>query len=359
MSELSARLALPFILPAQAQKHITHNEALERLDILVQLSVQSFDASTPPALRENGQVWALGPAPSGEWVGEADKIAAWINGGWLFVPPRTGWVATQGSDLRIWDGAFWVKPDLPDLQNLAGVGINTAFDATNRLAVASEAALLTHSGQGHQLKINKNTPADTASLVFQTGWSGRAEMGTAGEDDFSIKVSTDGSVWHTGLRVTPSTGKAAMPNGATIEGTEAYRRGNILGAVTQTGGIPTGAIIERGSTSTGEFVRYADGTQLCYATLTLGSATALGNGTFDNPYRTDSQVWLYPAAFMAPPVITGNGTSASSTESARRMVLSFSISTDTQTSDIQAFRIGSNTDSEDCTAYMVAVGRWF
>jgi len=54
MSE-SPNLNLPYLLAAQAQKHVTHNEALDRLDAIVQLSVLQSDLSTPPALPEVGE----------------------------------------------------------------------------------------------------------------------------------------------------------------------------------------------------------------------------------------------------------------------------------------------------------------
>ncbi|KKM25255.1 hypothetical protein LCGC14_1596850, partial [marine sediment metagenome] len=48
MSDVSANLTLPFLQPSQAQKHVTHNEALQRLDLLVQLSVLDRDLTAPP-----------------------------------------------------------------------------------------------------------------------------------------------------------------------------------------------------------------------------------------------------------------------------------------------------------------------
>lgn len=218
MSDQSARLSLPFIMPAQAQKHVTHNEALLRLDMLVQLSVEAFEATEPPNLPQEGQIWALGLAPSGVWAEEAGKLAAWVNGGWFFIAPQSGWRATMGTELRIWDGAGWVS-NLPDLQNIDGIGVNTSSDGVNRLAVSSEATLLTHEGAGHQLKINKAGPTDTASLLFQSGWSGRAEMGLAGSDTFEIKVSADGTAWKSGLTIAPDTGRAGIVNGLTLSGT--------------------------------------------------------------------------------------------------------------------------------------------
>lgn len=54
MPDSSAILALPYLQPSQAQKHVTHNEALRLLDVLVQLSVAGFGAETPPAAPEAG-----------------------------------------------------------------------------------------------------------------------------------------------------------------------------------------------------------------------------------------------------------------------------------------------------------------
>ena len=81
------------------------------------------------------------------------------------------------------------------------------------MAVSSDATLLTHDTTGgHQLKINKDQPGDTGSLLFQTGWSGRAEMGLAGSDNFEIKVSPDGSNFHQALTVDRATGAVTLPN---------------------------------------------------------------------------------------------------------------------------------------------------
>ncbi|MDZ7709419.1 MAG: DUF2793 domain-containing protein [Roseovarius sp.] len=210
MQDQSPRLSLPFILPSQAQKHVTHNEALTRLDIIAQLAVEGIDASTPPALPEAGQVWALGPAPTGDWAGQADMLAGFVNESWLFVAPGEGWLAFDKSDGRLFRraGSGWEPLAPPTLDNLDGVGINASHDSTNRLALSAPATLFNHEGAGHQLKINKATAGDTASLLFQTGFGGRAEMGTSGSDDFAVKVSADGAVWVTALSFEAATGHA-------------------------------------------------------------------------------------------------------------------------------------------------------
>jgi hypothetical protein len=169
--EDSARLAMPFMQQGQAQKHVTHNEALEVLDILVQMTVEAFGTDQPPAAPEEGQVWALGPTPGGGWVGqEFGTLAAWSHGGWYFIKPRTGWRAAHGDDLRVWTGTAWAAPRLPELNHLPGLGVNAQPDGNNRLAVASQAVLFTHEGTDHRLKVNKATAGDTASLLIQTGF---------------------------------------------------------------------------------------------------------------------------------------------------------------------------------------------
>ena len=204
MPQSSTRLDLPYIQPAQAQKHVTHNEAIERLDAIVQLAVEAVDVTAPPGAPLEGQTWAVGTGATGAWVGHDGALASYRGGGWLYLAPQEGWQAyvTAEAQVRLYDGANWVvlSGGSVSFENLPGVGINTTSDTTNRLSVAADATLLNNAGTGHQLKINKAGTGDTASLLFQSAFSGRAEMGLAGTDDFAVKVS-DGTGWFTGLTV--------------------------------------------------------------------------------------------------------------------------------------------------------------
>lgn len=201
---------LPYLQPSQAQKHVTHNEALQRLDILVQLKVQGFDAIQPPALPQEGDVFVTGTGAQADWAGQDERIAAFTGGAWLFIEPQEGWRATDAGNgaQRVFQGGAWVAPPL---ENLAGLGINTIPDATNRLALASDASLLSHDGGGHQVKVNKAAAGDTASLLFQSGWTGHAEMGLAGDTDFSVKVSADGTTWSDAMVIDKDTGDVTVP----------------------------------------------------------------------------------------------------------------------------------------------------
>lgn len=218
MSQTSPVLSLPYIQPAQAQKHVTHNEALRVLDAITQLSVISAALTAPPGQVASGDRYIVGENATGAWAGQDAAVAVWVDNSWQFFAPTVGWRADDnatGEQLRF-DGTNWQSTSgVVNLQNIPAVGVNTNADGTNRLAASSDATLLTHAGSGHQLKLNKNTSADTASLLFQTGFSGRAEMGTAGSDDFAIKVSADGTVFKTALRMDAADAAVQIPSGQT------------------------------------------------------------------------------------------------------------------------------------------------
>lgn len=226
MSE-TTRLGLPLIEAGQAQKHVTHNEALRLLDALVQTVVVDRDLSAPPAAPLDGEAHIVAAAPTGAWLGQAGRLAARIDGVWTFLTPRVGWSVWVADENRpvTWTGAAWVPTVevMGDLAHLDGVGIGTAPDATNRLSVRAAAALFAaepaaSGGSGDmRLTLEKESVGDTASLLFQTGWSGRAEIGLAGDDDLQVKVSSDGSTWADALRIAAATGQL-IPGAAGIAG---------------------------------------------------------------------------------------------------------------------------------------------
>jgi Protein of unknown function (DUF2793) len=97
------------------------------------------------------------------------------------------------------------------------IGVNTTGDATNKLAVNSSAILFNNIGAGVQVKVNKAAVGDTASFLFQTGFSGRAEIGTTGDDDFHFKVSADGATYFESLWITGASGLVTVKNGFVLD----------------------------------------------------------------------------------------------------------------------------------------------
>ena len=206
------RLDLPYILPSQAQKHVTYNEAIRRLDALTQIGCMDRNRTTPPASPLAGDSHLIGTPASSDWTGKEGQIATFQDGAWAYFVPHSGWLAYIASEylLLAHDGTAW-RVAAPE--SLAMLGINTSADGTNRLSVSSDASLFSHAGHGHQLKLNKANPGETASLLLQTGWSGRAEIGLAGDDAFRVKVSADGSSWHSGLIIDGATGRTTFEEG--------------------------------------------------------------------------------------------------------------------------------------------------
>jgi hypothetical protein len=345
-------LVLPYLAANQSQKHVTVNEALRRLDALVQITVQSATLATPPVSPTEGQRWILPASPTGAWAGHAGQIAAWQDGAWAFYVPLDGWTAIDistdtlllyNAGTGIWtglitgvfsDAAFTLQDDidptkqarfqiagftagavrvftLPDVSSsvavLSGVaqtfqntttfsgatvtvgssaaastlGVGTGAttsgvtkavnlgtaglsgsttnvnigsavagalgtltinsptvtfassvsaiamaaanvsalylglggataDATNRLSINAPASLFNNAGAGHQIKVNKAAATDTGSFLFQTGFSGRAEFGLTGSDDFQIKVSADGASWFDALQLERTSGRVSV-----------------------------------------------------------------------------------------------------------------------------------------------------
>jgi hypothetical protein len=219
MPDNSTILSLPLILPAQAQKHVTHNEALRILDVAVQAAVSNRSLTAPPLGPVAGQRHIIAAGASGDWAGKAGQIALFADGYWSCFAPQKGWrVWIEAEDaVAVFDGAAW-KTQAEGALTVAQLGVAATPDVTNRLAVSAPATLLTHAGAGHQLKLNKASAGDTASLLFQTGYAGRAEMGTIGGDEFGIKVSADGATFYDALVVAGASGLVSLPQGVAAAG---------------------------------------------------------------------------------------------------------------------------------------------
>lgn len=106
----TAQLRLPLVLPAQAQKHVTVNEALARLDALAQLRVLSRTVETPPVDVADGSSFIVPAGATDDWQGRDGDLAIRSNGGWVFVRPKDGWRAWDASSARnvSFDGTGWV-----------------------------------------------------------------------------------------------------------------------------------------------------------------------------------------------------------------------------------------------------------
>ena len=171
----TASLALPLLAAAQAQKHITHNEALILLDAVAQIAVRAIYQNAPPASPLAGDRYLVGSTPTGAFAGQAAKIAAYDGSAWRFMTPKAGWVMTNTTDSSVsfHDGLAWrnIAFAIKKLDNLTGLGVGTASDANNPLAVKVNDALFAARGTGEsgtgdlRFKLNKEAAAKTVSQL--------------------------------------------------------------------------------------------------------------------------------------------------------------------------------------------------
>ncbi|HSI42267.1 MAG TPA: DUF2793 domain-containing protein [Xanthobacteraceae bacterium] len=111
------QLALPLLAAAQAQKHVTHNEALLRLDALTQLAVLDRDRTAPPGSPAAGDRHLVASGATGAWLGQDGAIAFHDGSAWQFLAARAGWRAyvaaerlTLGHDGAGWSDALAAGP---------------------------------------------------------------------------------------------------------------------------------------------------------------------------------------------------------------------------------------------------------
>jgi hypothetical protein len=215
--ENSPNLNLPYIMPAQAQKHVTHNEAVTMLDGLVQLATITI-ATTPPASPQEGDRYIVGPAPTGDWASHEHSIASFQDGAWLFHSPMDGWIAFNLGDSTqyVFLGGTWTALSSGGsgggTGNTASIfGINTTADTTNRLQVESDGSLFSHDGSDHRMYINRAASTDQAAVLFQTAFQTDAELGVSGSGDMEIKTPDTASALQLALQVSHGSGAVSYP----------------------------------------------------------------------------------------------------------------------------------------------------
>jgi hypothetical protein len=223
----TARLGLPYLAAGQMQKHVTLNEALTRLDAVVQTAVVSRTEAAQPEAPPDGTLYILPADPAGAaWSGRPEGALLRAEaGGWTVVDIPEGLIALvlDAGELVVREGGAWVPlgERLDVIQNLTRLGLGTTADAINPFAARLNKALWTalggeDGGDGDlRLTFNKEGPADVLSLLFQSAWSGRAELGLIGDDDLRLKVSADGSTWRDVWVVDRASGRVSFDHGAT------------------------------------------------------------------------------------------------------------------------------------------------
>lgn len=224
--DFSARLNLPYLAAGQMQKHVTMNTALTRLDALLQTAVVSRTTVIQPADTSDGDLYILPQEAEGvAWAGRAaGALMRFERGGWTVVTTPDGMIAGVLDEgvvvVRADEGWITLGQRLGEVQPLTRLGLGTTANDANPLAAKINAALFTARGEEEggdgdlRLTLNKATAGDVLSLLFQSGYAARAELGLIGDDDLSLKACDDAGIWRSVCRVDRATGRIAFDQGA-------------------------------------------------------------------------------------------------------------------------------------------------
>jgi hypothetical protein len=230
MTDTTPRVGAPLLAAAQAQKHVTHNEALYQFDAFLCARFIDRTHTAPPSSPADGDTYLVAASATGAWLGRDGNVAYCADGAWRFYPPFAGLSAyvIAENKLIVWSGSAWCDfASMIAMQDLPMVGVNATADSTNKLSVQSNAVLFsdvaTASGGTGDIRatLSKQAGGNTASFLFQDAFSGRAEIGLTGDDDFHFKVSPDGASWTDAMDISASTGCVGIAiadiNGGTID----------------------------------------------------------------------------------------------------------------------------------------------
>jgi hypothetical protein len=107
--EQTARFALPQLAPGQAQKEWFHNEALQRVDLMLCPAIEGPALAAPPASPVAGTCYLVAGSATGAWAGKDGMIAGYSEGGWRFIAPIEGMrVLDRSSGLPLlYRGGAW------------------------------------------------------------------------------------------------------------------------------------------------------------------------------------------------------------------------------------------------------------
>lgn len=163
----TTNLVLPYLAVGQAQKHVTVNETLRRLDALVQLTVVSASTTAEPGSPSDGVVYFVPSGKSGtHWAGFAKwSLGYYRNGAWEQIAPREGWLAyvADTDQVLVYTGAAWTS-----------LSATIRLSATDKLlgrstAGAGAAEEITCTAAGRALIDDANAAAQRTTLGLAIG----------------------------------------------------------------------------------------------------------------------------------------------------------------------------------------------
>ena len=215
MTEMTGNLTLPLVQAAQAQKHVTVNEALARLDGVAMLRLAGIGATTPPPTPAPGDVYALGAGAANDWFGHDGELAIETGGAWVFVAPQAGWRGWDVTAARevLFDGAAWVAGQVAGAPSGAAMRVGVLeFD---HVIGAGPTSTTTQTIPSHAMVFGVTARVTAAISGTLTSW----RLGVAGADDrFGSGLGLASGSFARGVLSSPVTEYAPTPLLLTGEG---------------------------------------------------------------------------------------------------------------------------------------------
>jgi hypothetical protein len=215
MSE-TANFRLPLVQAAQAQKHVTVNEALLRVDALAQPTLVSRSETAPPVSAAEGTAFAVPPGAGGAWAGQDGRVALWLNGGWEFVQPGTGWRAWIGDEAApaVFDGTDWVAG--ASALSPGGAALTFRVIETDHAIGAGSVSLTIPLIPAGSIVLGV-----TGRVIMSIGGTAsafRVGIGAGAPDRYGSGIGTGAGAWFRGVTGTPVAYYADTPLTITAEG---------------------------------------------------------------------------------------------------------------------------------------------
>lgn len=373
----SANNSIPFVPENTIDPAAGLNESINTIDALLQLAVLTVNTDTAPASPAEGDRHIVGIAPSGAWAGKAGKLARFLDGYWSFYDARLALDLASGI-LYSRSGAAWLP-----IQAEASVAVN----GTPASAMDFEGAGVTVKDNGDGTAIVTIAGGDSAGAVLSVaGRTGDVELGkedvglahvdnTADADkpvsthqqtalDKKVDAVADMGLSERSFTQTEKTKLADVAVGATKNATDAELRdrathtgkqlattiADILGAVSQTMGVPTGALMEAGTNANGTYWRFANGLQICTRSITTLPANVAQGPIFVSPQVAGGSL---PMPFAATPSMVPMG----ATNVGLGWVTMYTFPSTTSWGAWAMY--SGQTSSVNGTIWLTAIGRWY
>lgn len=310
----------------------------------------------------NGRVGDAFLGPDGRWY-EVTNIAsgtvlsilpayqgATVSGGAYGLAPMQGYVKESADRLRQLVDQFG--------SIITGLGTASTANVTTSSTDKNAGRLLKNGDYGLTVTsiplgggTDANTLTDPGNYALAAGGVNLPATVTA----YYLEVQAHGALviqrlWGMTAGVASKSYTRVLVSGVWSAWSEKLSRTDIVGAVSQSGGVPTGGIIERGSNANGEYVKFADGTMICTGTVSGSVATSIASGSL---YYSAALSWSFPAPFAVAPSVSCSPSGASANLWASEVAGS------TTTSACAFYIMNTASQTVSVVRRLIAIGRWF